>query len=155
MSRDLLGYVYSAMGRYEILEHTADKGLEVYAEDLGELFRLAGQGLFALMIDTSRYPPTDSVPIVRDAPDLEMLVVRLLNELLYQFEVYHRLFSEFDSVRVESRNGRWYVEAQAWYRPIQPAELEWEGAPVKSVTYHGLTLEHTESGWFLRFYVDV
>lgn len=143
------------MGYYEILEHTADKGLEVHASDLPELFRLAGQGLFALMIDVKRYPPTEQVAVQREAPDLEMLIVRWLNELLYQFEVYHRLFSDFDPVKVEERDGRWYVESVAHYRPIQPAELEWDGAPVKSVTYHGLKLEPTPEGWFLRFYVDV
>lgn len=143
------------MGRYEILEHTADKGLEVYADSLPELFQLAGQGLFALMIDTTSYPATEKVAIRCDALDLEMLVVRWLNELLYQFEVSHRLFCDIGRIRVEQRGERWHIEAEAHYRSIHPEDIEWEGAPVKSVTYHGLKLERTETGWFLRFYVDV
>ncbi len=140
------------MGTFQILEHTADKGLEVHATDLPDLFATAARGLFALMIDPTRYPPTESVRIELSAPDLEMLMVRWLNELLYQFEVHHRLFSDYTNVSVQEVDGGWRLTAEAHYRPITPQNLEWEGAPVKSVTYHGLVLE---PGWHLRFYVDV
>jgi SHS2 domain-containing protein len=39
------------MGKYQILEHTADKGLAVEAESLPDLFETAARGLFRLMID--------------------------------------------------------------------------------------------------------
>jgi SHS2 domain-containing protein len=51
--------------------------------------------------------------------------------------------------------GRWRLTAQAHYCPIEPQQLEWEGAPVKSVTYHGLRLEHDSERWRLRVFVDV
>jgi SHS2 domain-containing protein len=84
-----------------------------------------------------------------------MLMVRWLNELLYQFEVYHRLFARFDEVTIEESADGWQLQARAGYRPITPETMEWEGAPVKSVTYHGLILQQQEGRWFLRFYVDV
>lgn len=143
------------MGTFQILEHTADKGLEVHASELSDLFVTAARGLFTLMIDLARYPPTESVRIELTAPDLEMLMVRWLNELVYQFEVYHRLFTDYARVSVSQLEEGWHLEAEAHYCPIVPKDLEWEGAPVKSVTYHGLILQHTDSGWRLRFYVDV
>jgi SHS2 domain-containing protein len=51
------------MGKYQILEHTADKGLAVEAESLPDLFETAARGLFRLMIDPDRYPPTEQVAI--------------------------------------------------------------------------------------------
>lgn len=144
-----------AMGTFRVVEHTADKGLEVEASTLPDLFATAARGLFHLMIDPDRYSPTEQVELKIDAPDLEMLMVRWLNELLYQFEVQHRLFSQFEVGSVEREGDGWQLHAQAHYRPITPEALEWEGAPVKSVTYHGLTLQQQDERWFLRFYVDV
>jgi SHS2 domain-containing protein len=144
-----------AMGAFRIVEHTADKGLEVEADTLPELFATAARGLFHLMTDPDRYPPTEQTEIVIRAPDREMLMVRWLNELLYQFEVYHWLFARFDEVTIEESADGWQLQARAGYRPITPETMEWEGAPVKSVTYHGLILQQQEGRWFLRFYVDV
>ena len=143
------------MGKYQILEHTADKGLAVEAESLPDLFETAARGLFRLMIDPDQYPPTETVAIELHAPDLEMLLVKWLNELLYHFEVHHRLFSRYESIEAREVGGRWRLTAQAHYCPIEPQQLEWEGAPVKSVTYHGLRLEHFSERWRLRVFVDV
>ncbi|MCS7300103.1 MAG: archease [Fimbriimonadales bacterium] len=143
------------MGKFYILDHTADKGLEVEASSLPELFETAARGLFHLMIKPEAYPPTESVRIELAAPDLEMLLVKWLNELLYQFEVYHRLFSQYREVAVQEQAGRWQLTALAEYRPVEPQQLEWDGAPVKSVTYHGLRLEHDSELWRLRLFVDV
>ncbi|MCX7993612.1 MAG: archease [Fimbriimonadales bacterium] len=143
------------MGKFQILDHTADKGLEVEAGSLPELFETAARGLFRLMIDPDSYPPSEQVDIEITAPDLEMLMVKWLNELVYQFEVYHRLFSQYGAIEVHEQEGRWQLRAQARYRPIEPQQLEWEGAPVKSVTYHGLRLERDSEVWRLRFFVDV
>lgn len=143
------------MGKYQILDHTADKGLAVEAASLPDLFETAAQGLFRLMIDPAQYPSTEQVAITLHAPDLEMLMVKWLNELLYHFEVRRWLFSRYEGVEVQQADGRWRLTAQAHYRPIEPQQLEWEGAPVKSVTYHGLRMEGDSERWRLRFFVDV
>ncbi len=142
------------MGTFRIVEHTADKGLEVEADTLPELFATAARGLFHLMTDPDRYPPTEQTEIEIRAPDRAMLMVRWLNELVYQFEVYHRLFARFE-VEIEESSDGWRLQARAGYQPITPETLEWDGAPVKSVTYHGLILQQQDGRWFLRFYVDV
>jgi len=143
------------MGTYQILEHTADKGLAVEAESLPDLFETAARGLFRLMIDPSQYPPTEQVVIELHAPDLEMLLVKWLNELLYHFEVHHRLFSRYEGIEAREADGRWHLTARAHYRRIEPQELEWDGAPVKSVTYHGLRLERDSERWRFCVFVDV
>ncbi|MFX6483935.1 archease, partial [Acinetobacter baumannii] len=84
-------------------------------------------------INPEAYPPTEQVVIELSAPDLEMLMVKWLNELVYQFEVYHRLFSRYSDLVVSEHGGRWWLRARAHYRPIEPQQLEWDGAPVKSV----------------------
>jgi SHS2 domain-containing protein len=59
------------------------------------------------------------------------------------------------SIEAREVGGRWRLTAQAHYCPIEPQQLEWEGAPVKSVTYHGLRLERDSERWRLRVFVDV
>jgi len=142
------------MGRYRILEHTADKGLDVFAASLSDLFETAAQGLFALMVEPDFQATSEPMEIEIKAIDLEMLLVRWLNELLYHFEVHKRLFSGFNVDLTEGEEGQ-ELHAKAFYRTVDPHAIEWTGAPVKSVTYHGLILEPRDGGWFLRYYVDV
>lgn len=142
------------MGRYSILEHTADKGLDVFAATLSDMFETAAEGLFALMVEPDTQAFAEPMEIEVKAIDLEMLLVRWLNELLYHFEVHKRLFSGF---KVELTEGEEMqkLHATVFYRTVDPQTIEWTGAPVKSVTYHGLILEPRDGGWFLRYYVDV
>jgi SHS2 domain-containing protein len=145
------------MGRYSILEHTADKGLEVLASSLPDLFETAAQGLFALMIDLEDHPPSEKMALEVNAIDTEMLFVRWLNELLYHFEVHKRLFAKFKVELIEG-NERKALRANVRYQVVDPqtiATIEWNGAPVKSVTYHDLVLESRDGTWYARFYVDV
>lgn len=139
------------MGRFEAIEHTADKGLEVHAATLEELFATAAYGLFTLMVDPAQYPALQETEIEIRASDPQVLLVKWLNELLYRFEVHKQLPSRFEILELRPD----HLRVRVGYRVVTPEAIEWDGAPVKSVTYHHLQLEPKAEGWYLRFYVDV
>jgi SHS2 domain-containing protein len=144
------------MGKYQILEHTADKGLAVEADSLPDLFETAARGLFRLMIDPDRYPPTEQVAIELHAPDLESADGQVAERAAVPLRgASSAVQSGTSSIEVRETDGRWHLKAQAYYCPIEPQQLEWDGAPVKSVTYHGLRLERDSERWRLRVFVDV
>jgi SHS2 domain-containing protein len=72
---------------YQPLSHTGDLGMLVYGRDLPELFAHAAWAMFDLMSDATTMRPQQTVTVSVEATDLEDLLVRWLNELLYLFAV--------------------------------------------------------------------
>jgi SHS2 domain-containing protein len=135
---------------YETFDHTADLGLRIRAPDLDTLFVEAGQALFAVIVeDLEAIAPRQSVQIELAGDDKEFLLFDWLKELLYRFDSQHLLFGRFQ-VHVDATR----LRATAWGEPLDPDRhvLLHE---VKAITYHGLTVEHTDQGWLAEVIVDI
>jgi SHS2 domain-containing protein len=125
------------------LDHTADVGLEVEAPSLAELFRRAAAGLMVLMgagdpeqgdaaeaeAGVAVAVPAEVVEVVVEGPDLEVLLVGWLRELLFLCEVRGVAYAgaEFDEL------GDGLLRARVRGVPGRPAP----GRELKAVTYHG------------------
>lgn len=136
--------------RFEILPHTADKGIKAFGRDLKELFENAAVGMFSLMADPGKYTPSEERAIEVESSDLESLLRDWLAELLYQFEVDRILFVDF-AVRSISENR---LEGVAFGLPFSP-EIEWLGSGVKAVTHHGLYIHRTDERFEAQVIFDV
>jgi SHS2 domain-containing protein len=135
---------------YETFDHTADLGLRIRAPDLDTLFAEAGRALFAAIVeDLDTVEPRQQLRIELTGDDRELLLFDWLKELLYCFDSQHRLFSRFQ-VHV----GETGLSASAWGEPLDRGRhvLLHE---VKAITYHGLTVEHTDQGWLAEVIVDI
>lgn len=138
---------------YEILEHTADKGVRAWGKTLEELFENASRGMYRLVIDPEGKQVDVSIPISVEVPDpidRSDLLVKWLRELIYLTDVRKVVFTDFTVHRVTETT----VEGEA-YGLVVGDNSVLDGAPVKAVTYHGLRLEQTPEGWVTEFYVDV
>lgn len=138
---------------YQILEHTADKGVRAWGETLEELFENAARGMYRLVIDPEGKHPNVTVPIrveVVDPLDRSDLLVRWLRELIYLTDLEKLVFTAF---RVHSITET-TVEGEAIGLVVED-NAQLDGAPVKAVTYHLLRVEPTATGWQAEFYVDV
>ncbi|MDL5502078.1 MAG: archease, partial [Candidatus Methanoperedens sp.] len=74
-------------GKYEFLEHIADAKFRAFGLTLEEAFENSGLALFNVMIDTSSLKAREERNIELTSPDIKMLLVDWLSELLYLFEV--------------------------------------------------------------------
>jgi SHS2 domain-containing protein len=136
---------------YELFEHTADLGLRVTAPDLGRLFRDAGEGLFAMIVER----PPDDDPAERlefriEGRRLDWLLFDWLTELLYVFESRGLILNRF-----EVEVGEDGLTAVAHGHPFDPQR---QGATheVKAITYHRLRVERVdEGGWTAEVIVDI
>ncbi|HEX3447163.1 MAG TPA: archease, partial [Isosphaeraceae bacterium] len=75
------------MGRSETFEHTADLGLRIFATDLPDLFRTAGEALFDVIVANRsdvRVVETELVSLT--AESIADLLVQWLNELIFRCE---------------------------------------------------------------------
>jgi SHS2 domain-containing protein len=138
---------------YEILEHTADKGVRAWGRTLEELFENAARGMYRLVVDPAGKKTDVSMPIavkVSDPFDRSELLVKWLRELIYLTDVQKVVFTDFTVRRVTETS----VEGEARGFTVEDNSML-DGAPVKAVTYHRLRLEQTPEGWEAEFYVDV
>jgi SHS2 domain-containing protein len=118
-------------GRFEILEHTADVGLRLTGDTLGELFEAAGRGLASLQ---DAWDPGKGREVTVDVSADE------------------REDGVFGGFHVESV-GDGVLRASVL---LSPSAGPREGVGIKATTYHRLRLEQEQNGaWGADVYLDV
>jgi SHS2 domain-containing protein len=140
------------MGRSETFEHTADLGLRVFASDLPDLFRAAGEGLFDVIVANRgdvRVVTSESVWL--SAESAEELLFKWFNELIFLSETQHRLYTRFDVV-VDATGCQ--LDATIGGESIDRGRhvLDHE---VKAATRHGLSLRAEQGGWVAEMILDI
>ena len=136
------------MSPYEVLEHTADVGLLARATSLEATFREASIGM--LEIAGSFHPGEgEPVSVSVEAGDRAGVLVDWLSEVLYVQDSRGDSIAEVvvDLVSDTSAQGRVFV------RPF--AGDPSEGVQIKAVTYHQLSVERDDQGWYARVFFDV
>ncbi len=134
---------------YEVLEHTADVGLRVWAPDLGPLFEEAAYGLIAIMGE-SKGEPSLREEIDLDAPDGVALLIDWLSEVLFLFDA--RGFVPL-KIKADVTTDPW--RARAVLHGTDGLTFEQGGPAVKAVTYHDAMVREKTAGWEARVYLDV
>jgi len=132
------------------IEHTADIGIEVEACSLEDLFAGAATGMFSLIVDPATVLPGAPREVALEAGDLEELLFKWLNELLYLLGAEGLLVSRIRVHRVEGLR----IEASVWGEPADPTRHQ-ALEEIKAATYHDMRVEHREDGWFARIIFDV
>ncbi|AEV16997.1 MAG: archease [Thermus sp.] len=134
------------------LEHTADVGFRLEAESLEGLFQAALQGLLGVMF---LFPPKGGGRYKRlslEAEDLETLLVRFLNELIYLIQTQGFVPGRA-KVRILPQEGGYRLRATLWGEPFQET-FGFQGE-VKSATFHGLKVEREGGVWRAQVILDV
>lgn len=133
---------------FEILEHTADIGLHLEADSLGEVFQAAGEGFATLQ--GAWFPGVgEEREVDVRAVDNPGLLVAWINELLYLQEAEDAVFGGFAVKNVTEG------ALQAVVKIAPRAERELEAVGVKAATYHRLRLDRGNAGWTGDVYLDV
>jgi SHS2 domain-containing protein len=138
-----------------MLDHTADVGFEVVeAPTLEELF---DQSRRALLMTVFEEPPESGEqerPVRLSAPDLESLLVRWINELVFIIQG-----DDFVPVRAEIRlreadEEGFSLEGRLAGAPLDLEGYGWQGE-IKSATFHGLNVTGRSEGWRAQVILDV
>lgn len=137
---------------YEIIDHTADIGIKVNGSSLQELFISSAEAMFDIMVASKReFIPSIDVPVELEAPALDQLFVRWLQELLFVFETRRLVLSKFwiDSMDEGHLLGSAKGLKFDYTRHTQKLAI-------KAVTYHGLKVECGPSGlWQASVIFDI
>ena len=139
---------------YEFLDDgvTSDVTFHAWGGSLEELFAAAADATLNVMVrsvESVRSLESRSVSV--EADELDLLLKRFLDELIYRKDVEQLLLRATD-VHVDAAEHR--VQAVLVGERIEPERHELV-ADVKGVTLHDLRVERAETGWHAYVTLDV
>ena len=127
-----------------MLDHTADVGFELKAPTLEALFDEARRALLMTLFERPLGSGDDEDSMRLSAPDLETLLVRWINELVFLIQGDGFVPVHADA-RIEESGGEGFsLEASLTGTPLDLEGYGWQGE-IKSATFHGLDVTN-ESG---------
>ncbi|AOL15801.1 archease [Sulfolobus sp. A20] len=139
------------MNPYEFFDHTADIGIRAYGNSLEEAFSNAALAVFEIMTDTTKVQPLEYREVFLNGYDLENLLYKWIEELLYYYDTELMLFSKFDIVINEENM---VLQGKAWGERFNEAKHE-RRTLVKAMTYHEMSIQRSDNRFIITFVVDI
>ncbi len=130
------------MERYKILPHTADGKFQAFGRTMEEAFANASLALAFLMYDWSRIQPKISFPVKVRGHDLEQLLVKFLEEVIYLLETRSFLLASVEGLRIRGDPEGASLEASFWGDHVSD-KYDLYG-DVKAVTYNEMRIEKND-----------
>lgn len=140
----------SDAGRFRLLAHTADIGLEATAPTPSELFVVAARGLRTMLFGITPAESSLRLEVWLEAGNVSELLVAWLNEILCFCEMTRLVPAEFEVVELTGRTLHAFVTGEPFDEGRHSVERT-----AKAVTYHQLVVEERDKGWYARVYIDL
>jgi len=135
---------------YEIIEHTADIGIRVYAPDIAGLFKNAGLAISQLSAEKINHQEKQQkkISISLEADNLEELFLDWLNELISLSAAKGLIFEDFAINKISET----HIEAAVAAADIKSYKVNTE---IKAATYHELKVQQINGSWQAEVIFDV
>ncbi|WP_069806268.1 archease [Thermogemmatispora onikobensis] len=137
---------------FEVFEHTADVGLQVYGRTLPELFIHAAEGMESLMVPLEQVEPRVSREVEVEGDDLVSLLIAWLSRLIFLFDTEFLLFRQFEIEDFSETQLK--MKAHASGEPYDEQRHELSSA-IKAVTRHQAEVVPTAHGYQARIIFDI
>ncbi len=135
---------------FEELEHTADVKMRITAGDFVSLLAESGRALSRILYgEYSMEESALTVEIEAEGADRSELVVNFLSELLFQMEIEYLVPMDF-SLEVSGNSVVGTVSGVEFDRAKHAG-----GIGVKGISYSGLSLAETNTGFELQIIFDI
>jgi SHS2 domain-containing protein len=138
---------------YEFFDHTGDIGVSIRARTLAQLFADAASAFTDSITAIERIEPKRPEELDVDAPELDLLLVDFLSELLYRFDTRAWLTRNAE-LELQEKDGGWALQGTLRGERLDPARHDVK-VLVKAVTYHGLHVERVDGLWTARVVFDI
>ena len=141
------------MERYRILPHPADGKFRAFGATREEAFANAALATASLMWDWWTIKPLRSIPVMVEGRDLEQLLSKFLEEILYLHETKRFLLGGVEDLKIEDGGECFRLGAVLWGDEAG-GRYEIFGE-VKAVTYSEMKIEPGCDGWSIQVVVDM
>ena len=135
---------------YELLDHTGDLGIRVWAADITGLFQEAARVLFAILTDLDRVEVRQNLEVAVQGSGREELLVAWLNELLYLYEVKGLLFCDFTLGEIDEKHVKGIAMGEKFHEGRHIIKTS-----IKAVTYHQLEITEKDGRWQAQVIFDI
>ena len=137
-----------------MFDHTADVGFDLKAPTLEALFDEARRALLMTVFERPPRSGEDEDSVRLSAPDLETLLVRWINELVFLIQGDGFVPVQAD-VRIEEPGGEGFsLEASLTGASLDVEGHGWQGE-IKSATFHRLDVTNESGCWQAQVILDV
>ena len=138
---------------YEFFDHTGDIGVSLMGRTVDELFVSAALAFSDTITLLAGIEPRRPEELNVAAPELDLLLVDFLSELLYRFDTRGWL-SRDAQVAVRQRDGGWELEGTLIGERHDSARHPVK-VLIKAVTYHRLNVAQRDGLWRADVVFDV
>ena len=135
---------------YQLIDHTADTGVRVWAETLEQLFAEACRALFEQITNPAALTAPRPQTLRVEGIDLTDLLINWMRACLQIWTVDQCLVQ---SAHIRSIKGL-AAEGQVLAQPFDPRQHPIL-VDIKAVTYHGARITETDDGWEAAVIFDV
>ena len=138
---------------YQFFDHTGDVGVSLLGRTLDELFASAAEAFTDTITPLTNVEPRRPEELDVAAPELDLLLVDFLSELLYRFDTRGWLTRQAQ-VDVRESDGGWVLQGTLTGEKHDPARHPVR-ILIKAVTYHGLHVTKDGDAWGARIVFDI
>lgn len=135
--------------KFEFFDHTADVGIRAWGKTLEEAFENSALAVFEVMTDTTKVERRERREVTVEGYDLENLLYRWIESLLFYYDTELLLFSAF-KVTIEGLS----LRGEALGEKFDPERHE-RRTVVKAMTYHEMEITKRDGGYEITFVVDI
>jgi SHS2 domain-containing protein len=135
---------------WQLLDHTADLGMDVEGSSLEEVFACAGRAIFELMAELDAVEIRVSRDLVVEGTDLADLWVNFLREALYLWSGESLLIKKVQIRQISDTALEATLSGEAYDSGRHVLNME-----IKAATYHQAEVVRTPKGWKGRVIFDV
>ena len=139
------------MGEWREFDTTADTGIEVWGNDINDLFATAGKAFTTMTTDPDTIELDCSRHIEIDSRGLDLQLRDFLNEMLYLLDTEDLLPIDFHTFEYNIDGFTCTVVFCKWIKGISESRTE-----IKAITYHMLEAKRQEDGvYYGRVVFDI
>lgn len=135
---------------YEILDHTADISVKIYAASLKDIFIQSSVAMMDLICNIDKVKPMKSFNIKVSGISNEQLLVNWLQEILYLHEVRNFLFCKF--IINSIKDG--VITGSAIGEKLDSSRHELMNH-IKAVTYSNMDIKKEHGRYITRIVFDI
>ncbi len=145
---------------FEALDVSGDAGIRAFGRSLPELFVNAALGMYSLITDTDDIGERMGVEITCEGGSLEDLLIKWLNELIFQFDTYGFMGRKITVTAFSPdldgapENVSCSIKASLRGEEFDPERSE-RKLLVKAATYHKLKLRKSGDRWESEVIFDI
>lgn len=132
---------------------TADIAILVYGKDIEDLFKNAALGMMNLIVSPKKVKKKIKKEIKIEALDLESLMFNWLNEILFYFDAYFLIFSDFDIEISKIKDEKFILRAICYGDKISEKKYQIK-ENIKAATYHELEIKKNDV-WTAKIIFDI